>query len=74
MEFRTHSSWIELDVEVPQDAPCRRYFSFDVFVDGFCVGHMKNFAEQIQSEEAVFGRYELGQFRQRFSLGSGKKQ
>ena len=73
LQFRTSSTWLELEVEVAKSTPYRTYFSFDVFSDESCVGHLHNFPGQVLSETAIYNRYELGIFHGRFLLGSGEK-
>jgi len=73
LQFRTNSPWLELDVEVSKSTPYRTYFSFDIFSDGLCVGHLHNFSGQILSENSIYDRHKLGSFRQRFLLGDGEK-
>ncbi len=73
LSFKTDSTSLFISAEIKY-ASTRKYFSFDVFVDGECVGYLDN----ITGVEipAYFSEMDLplGEYSKTFELGEGEKE
>lgn len=72
--FETNSETLFLKVNVSAGGSSRRYFSFDVAVNGEMVGHLDNFSGEVLPKKYSQVQLPLGEFSQNFALGSGKKR
>ena len=52
---------------------CRRYFSFDVFVNGIVKGHLDNFPDDVSIDTYLNKRLTGDEFEKEFDLGGGTK-
>ena len=52
---------------------CRRYFSFDVFVNGTVIGYLDNFADTENMDEYINTKLLREEFEKEFDLGEGEK-
>ena len=69
--FRTDSRSLTLKV-VTDKGSTRRFFSYDVFVDGKPAGYLGNYAEPMP-EDYIPEPYPLGEFSGTVNLGEGEK-
>lgn len=72
MEFLTDSKTLEIKTNISSGSS-RKYFAFDVFVNGELNGHLANFNEEDVTEDYLSVEYEQGNFSKTFSLGEGEK-
>lgn len=72
MVFQTDSSSLGLKV-FTRPGSSRHFFSFDVFVDGKCIGYLDNFSEQELPANYTTAPFPLGEFEKTFALGTGLK-
>ena len=70
--FRTDSRSLLLSVETARGSS-RRFFSFDVFVDGEPAGYLDNWSSRPFPGNYIAEPYPLGAFTGRFALGGGVK-
>jgi len=73
LSFETDSRNLYLQYSVTPGSS-RQYFSFDVFVNGACIGYLDNFGETVFPEKYTEVELPLGRFSQQISLGEGTKQ
>jgi len=73
LSFETDSQSLFLKVNVSA-APGRKYFSFDVFVDGKIAGYLDNFSQETLPLDYTKMQLPQGEFAKCFSLGEGTKQ
>ena len=52
---------------------CRRYFSFDVFVNGTVIGYLDNFADTENMDEYINTKLLREEFEKEFDIGEGEK-
>lgn len=72
--FETDSETLFLKVNVSAGGSSRRYFSFDVAVNGEMVGYLDNFSGKVLPKDYTQVELPLGEFSRNFALGSGKKR
>lgn len=73
LRFRTDSQTIFLSVDTAIGSG-RRYFSFEVFVNGEKIGNLRNFSEEERSGDYTKSIFPLGNFSKKFCLGTGEKE
>jgi len=73
MRFRTNSQTVFLSVDTALGST-RKYFSFEVFVNGQRIGTLHNFSESELVGNYTKFQFPLGNFSKRFSLGTGEKE
>jgi lysophospholipase L1-like esterase len=73
LRFRTDSQTIFLSVDTAIGSG-RRYFSFEVFVNGEKIGNLNNFSEEERSADYTKPIFPLGNFSKKFCLGTGEKE
>lgn len=73
LSFATDSKTLGLKTTISMSSS-RRYFSFDLFIDGKRVDALKNFDETALPSPYTTGAFEFGEFAKTFELGFGKKQ
>ena len=73
MRFRTNSQTLFLNVDTVKGSS-RRYFSFEVFVNGKRIDTLKNFSETELSENYTNLEFSLGNFSKTFCLGEDEKE
>jgi lysophospholipase L1-like esterase len=73
MRFRTNSQTLFLNVDTVKGSS-RRYFSFEVFVNGKRIDTLKNFSESELSENYTNLEFSLGNFSKTFCLGEDEKE
>ncbi len=71
--FETNSRSLFMKVNVSAGGSSRKYFSFDVTVNGQIIGHLDNFTGKNLPQDYTQVQLPLGEFYQSFVLGSGKK-
>lgn len=72
LSFKTDSRTLGLNADVYKHST-RSYISFDVFVNGKCIGNIDNFSHvEIPAEYATL-TFEGGNFEKTFELGEGEK-
>lgn len=71
--FETNSENLFMKVNVSAGGSSRKYFSFDVTVNGQIVGYLDNFTEEDLPQDYTQVKLQVGGFFQSFVLGSGKK-
>lgn len=71
--FETDSETLFLKVNVSAGGSPRRYFSFDVAVNGEIIGYLDNFSGEVLPKDYTQVQLPLGEFSRNFALGSGKK-
>lgn len=74
LEFVTDASELELTVYTTHALKTRSFFCVDVFVDDNYIGCIKNFDESRITGAYSLEEYELGSFKESFSLGEGDKK
>ena len=73
LRFLTDATSLSLEI-FTQEASSRKFFCFDVFVDGNLVATIKNFPEEIFNEKHYADNcYSLGKLNQSIDLGVGEK-
>ena len=72
VEFLTDSKTLGIKTCITA-ASSRKYFAFDVFVNGELSGCLANFSEDDVTSDYVSSEYESGVFSKLFTLGEGKK-
>ena len=72
LSFKTDSRTLGLNADVYKHST-RSYVSFDVFVDGKCIGSMDNFSHMEIPAEYSTLTFEGGNFEKTFDLGEGEK-
>ena len=72
LSFRTNSESLFLKTDV-SGAGVKKYFSFDIFVNGKMVDSLCNFNEKEIPDDYKFLDYEVGEFSKKFYLGAGEK-
>ena len=73
LRFKTNSQTLRLAVEVLK-CTSRRYFSFDLFVNGRAIGALDNFSEEELPQNYTEAELPLGRFSKEFMLGAGVKE
>ncbi len=73
MEFRTDADGLTITGQTREAYPIRSFFSFDVFVNGACVGYIKNFDEDESKCIYADKKFPVGEFAGEFDLGAGDK-
>ncbi len=73
LNFITDSRHLTLKVTV-EPGSSRKYFAFDVFVNGNSAGSLNNFGDEDLIGEYCGVDLPLGRFEKTFELGSGEKQ
>ena len=73
LEFSTDSENLFLKVNVPE-ITLRRYFSFDVLVNGKPVGYISNFSESDMPDNYIDVDFPMGEYSKSFVLGEGTKK
>lgn len=71
--FETNSENLFMKVNVSAGGSSRKYFSFDVTVNGQIVGYLDNFTGEDLPQDYTQVQLQVGGFCQSFVLGSGKK-
>lgn len=72
MEFKTDSKELFLKAVISEGSS-RKYFSFDVFVNGEPVGYLDNFSGVELPEKYNEADLPFGEFEKTFTLGDGEK-
>ena len=70
--FKTDSSSLFIKA-VMSEATLRRFFSFDVFVDGKPIGYLDNFTGREIPTDYTLTEFPDGEFEKKFDLGGGVK-
>lgn len=70
--FRTNSKKLYIKTHITPRY-CRRYFSFDVFVNGKVIGYLDNLADAPSQEEYILTKLLREEFEKEFDLGEGEK-
>lgn len=70
--FQTDSKTLALKI-IATPGSSRKYFSFDVFVDGKPIGYLDNFSDTQLPEEYPKAQLPLGEVAKTFQLGDGLK-
>ena len=70
--FRTNSKKLYIKTHITPRY-CRRYFSFDVFVNGELIGYLDNLADAPSEEEYIVTKLLREEFEKEFDLGEGEK-
>lgn len=73
LAFKTNSSHLYLKVSVSAGSS-RKYFAFEVFIDGKRIGTIDNFSDVELPQNYVGVSLPLGEFEKKFSLGDGEKE
>lgn len=73
LEFNTDSKNLFLKVNVPE-ITLRKYFSFDVLVNGKPVGYISNFVESDMPDNYIDVDFPMGEYSKSFELGEGTKK
>lgn len=73
MEFKTDSKTLFMKTKISESIS-RRYFSFDVFVNGETIGYLDNFSNVELPEKYPNAQLPLGEFQKEFLLGEGEKK
>ncbi len=71
--FKTDSKKLYLKVETAV-AFSRKYFSYDVFVNGELLGYLDNFSDTGLQQEYISADLPVGEFEKEFDLGEGEKE
>ena len=71
--FKTNSRTLKLKFEM-QEGSSRRYYSFDVFVNGKAVGYLDNFSNVQLPVDYTGVQLPLGRAEKEFVLGEGDKE
>lgn len=72
-KFKTNSLRLGLKVDV-LPSTSRKYFAFDVFVDGKMIGSLDNFSDVTLPLDYTKVELPLGKFSKEFFLGEGEKE
>ncbi len=72
LSFKTDSKKMFLKV-LTSPGSSRKYFSFDVFVDGKAIGYIDNFSDTALEKDYTKTQLPLGEFEKTFELGDGIK-
>ena len=72
MEFVTNSENLEIKTNI-MPGSSRRYFAFEVYVNGVLNGCLANADVEHVKEDYISGEYKQGYFEKKFSLGKGEK-
>ena len=70
--FKTNSKSLFIKTKIVPRY-CRRYFSFDVFVNGQVIGYLDNFADTENMGEYINTKLRREEFEKMFELGEGEK-
>ncbi len=73
MKFKTNSLNLGLKVDI-LPSTSRKYFAFDVFVDGKMIGNLNNFEDVTLPIDYTEVELPLGTFSKEFFLGEGEKE
>ena len=74
LAFKTDSKSLTIKTKiVPRD--CRRYFSFDVFVNGVVKGYLDNYPENVSIDNYIDPKLRVSkdEYEKEFDLGEGEK-
>lgn len=72
LSFKTNSKSLSIKTKIVPRY-CRRYFSFDVFVNGEVKGYLDNFAADVCMDTYIKTKLLSEQFEKEFDLGEGVK-
>ena len=72
LSFKTNSKSLRIKTKIVPKY-CRRYFSFDVFVNGEVKGYLDNFAADVCMDTYIKTKLLSEQFKKEFDLGEGVK-
>lgn len=72
LAFRTNSKSLFVKTKIVPRY-CRRYFSFDVFVNGEVIGYLDNFSDTVNMDEYINTKLLREEFEKEFDLGDGEK-
>ena len=72
LSFKTNSKSLFLSFNTGI-CSSRKYFSFDIFVNGKCIGHLDNFEGVTLTGDYTTTELPLGEFSKEFDLGEGEK-
>ena len=72
LAFRTNSESLYIKTKIVPRY-CRRYFSFDVFVNGVVIGYLDNLADAENMDEYINTKLLRDEFEKKFDLGEGEK-
>lgn len=72
LAFKTNSKHLSIKTRIVPRY-CRRYFSFDVFVNGVLKGYLDNYAENVTLDTYLNTRLLVDRFEKTFDLGEGVK-
>ena len=72
LAFKTDSDSLYIKTKIVPRY-CRRYFSFDVFVNGQVIGYLDNFCDTVDMEEYINTKLLRDEFEKTFELGEGEK-
>lgn len=70
--FKTNSKSLYIKTKIVPRY-CRRYFSFDVFVNGAVIGYLDNLADTVNMDEYINTKLLRDEFEKKFDLGEGEK-
>ena len=73
MRFRTNSQSLFLNVDT-SSGNTRKYFAFEVFVNGEKIDDIKNLCESELSGDYTAAQFPFGNFSKKFHLGTGEKE
>ncbi len=73
LSFKTDSETLFICAEMSLGSS-RKYFSFDVFVNGKCIGHLDNFSDVKLPPLFSVVKLPLGEYSKKFELGKGVKE
>lgn len=73
LSFETDSSFLFMKVNITQ-ATSRKYFSFDVSVNGEMIGYLDNYSQTELPLDYTTAELPLGLYSKRFELGKGRKR
>lgn len=72
LAFKTNSKSLYIKTKIVPRY-CRRYFSFDVFVNGEVIGYLDNFSDTVNMDEYINTKLLREEFEKEFDLGEGEK-
>jgi len=72
LAFKTNSKSLFIKTKIVPRY-CRRYFSFDVFVNGELIGYLDNFSDTVNMDEYINTKLLREEFEKEFDLGDGEK-
>jgi len=72
LAFETNSKTLFVKTKIVPKR-CRRYFSFDVFVNGEVIGYLDNLSDAISMDEYINITLPTREYEKKFNLGDGEK-